>query len=159
MENTFNPIKTIKLINKESLLTKVYESNLDSFNVNVLITKAEKEDLSETEFNTLKQIFETVIIKKKAYLDEFNKIKDKRVTNRRYGKVQIIEDIKNQNNIPTEVQLTMLSLAELKRDCATLQGRGVSDHYKGTSKISLSDHKKIRSAIRTLQVQLDSILK
>ena len=68
-------------------------------------------------------------------------------TPRRYGKIQIEKDIINQGGFATELQKTMLSLNELKSLYINLQGKGTSDHYKNTSKISNADGKTIRLAI------------
>lgn len=77
---------------------------------------------------------------------------------RRYGKVQIEKDIIEQCGIPTELQKTMLSLNELKSAYINLQGKGTSDYYRCSSKISVSDGKNIRSAISEFLKQVEHIL-
>lgn len=79
-------------------------------------------------------------------------------TPRRYGKIQIENDIITQGGVTTELQKTMLALNELKSAYINLQGKGTSDHYRGTSKISVADGKKIRYAIREFVKQVEHIL-
>lgn len=79
-------------------------------------------------------------------------------TPRRYGKIQIENDIITQGGVTTELQKTMLSLNELKSAYINLQGKGTSDHYRGTSKISDVDGKKIRSAINEFAKNVEHIL-
>lgn len=57
-------------------------------------------------------------------------------TPRRYGKIQIEKDIITQGGVATEIQKTMLALNELKSAYMNLLGKGTSDRYRGTSKIS-----------------------
>lgn len=74
------------------------------------------------------------------------KIENKK-TPRRYGKIQIEKDINKQGGVATEIQKTMLALNKLKSLYINLQGKGTSDQYKRTSKISVTDGRIIRSAI------------
>lgn len=78
-------------------------------------------------------------------------------TPRRYGKIQIEKDIISQGGIVTELQKTMLALNELKSLFLNLHGKGTSDHYKKTSKISVADGKKIRSAISDFKEKVKHI--
>ena len=82
---------------------------------------------------------------------------EKAKTPRRYGKTQIEEDIIKQNGVATELQKTMLALNVLKSLYINLQGKGTSDHYKGTSKISVADGKIIRSAISDFEKEIKHI--
>ena len=78
-------------------------------------------------------------------------------TPRRYGKIQIENDIITQGGVTTELQETMLAINELKSLYINLQGKGTSDHYKGTSKISVADGKMIRRAISVFEKQVKHI--
>ena len=154
----FNTVKTIKLINKESLLKQVYETKSSDFNVSKLTEQAINHELADDVIQTLNDIYESVILIKKEYLDQYEKLVEKEKTPRRYGKNQILKDIEEQGGVATETQNTGLKLADLKAMLGTLQMRGVSDHYKGTKKLTRDNNRKIRSAIRDLEKALKPIL-
>ena len=159
METTeFNTVKTIKLINKDSLLKKVYESKNLTFDGNKLNDEATNNKLGDKALQTLKDIFESVILQKKSFIEQYEKIQVKDKSQRRYGKIQILKDIEAQNGKPTEVQSTMLLLGDLKAMLGTLQLRGVSDHYNGTTKFSRDNNRKIRSAVRAFEKSIRPVL-
>lgn len=76
---------------------------------------------------------------------------------RRYGKIQIEKDIIAQGGFITDTQKTMLALNRLKSMFMNLQGKGASDQYRSTSKISLADGKKIRVAIHEFKKEIEHI--
>jgi hypothetical protein len=154
----FNTVKTIKLINKDDLLKKVYESKNSNFDGNKLKKQAVNNNLADEAINTLKDIFESVILQKKSFVDQYNKIEEKDRIPKRYGKQQILKDVKAQGGEATETQKTGLLLADLKAMLGTLQQRGISDHYKGTSKLTRDNNRKIRKAIRAFEKDVRPIL-
>ena len=78
-------------------------------------------------------------------------------TPRRYGKVLIENDILKQNGESTELQKTMLALNDLKSMYINLNGKGTSDRFKGTNKISDADGKTIRAIVRTFRKKTEHI--
>lgn len=68
------------------------------------------------------------------------------------------KDILNQGGVVTPLQSTILNLASLKTLNCNLMGKGVSDHYKGTKKLSDDNLKVINSAIRDFQNKIKKIL-
>jgi len=146
MEVEFNAVKILKLVNKDTLLKSVYNEDNEPFNLKALTTQAIDETLSDDILGSLKSIFD-VICNRDTYLEDYNKIEDEK-RYRRYGKIQIQKDIIAQDGIATEIQLTMLSLGELKSAQINLQGKGTSDHYYDTEKISVKEGKAIRAAVR-----------
>jgi len=155
----FNAVKTIKLINKDTLLKNVFNSNDLEFNQMTLLSKAKTNSLDEPSLTLLNDIFETVIKNRDTYLSEYNKIKATESHPRRYGKRQIDRDIVSQGGQATGTQLTALSVNDLKNMFLTLENKVVSDHYRNVGNISDADGKLVRAAIRTLAKQLEPILK
>jgi len=160
MNNTleFNTLKTIQLINKDKILKRVYSNKSGSFDYVSLKEGIITKSIGNDEINIIKDLFETIIIPSPQYSEAYNKIKEEKLP-RRYGKVQIMADIQKQNGIPTNLQNTMLLLAELKAINCTLLDKGVSDHYKGTNKLSDADLRNISASIRDLKKKLEPILK
>lgn len=155
----FNTIKTIKLINKDSLLQKVYSAKYEDYKFIPLLTSAEANTLADKAIDTLRSIYESIILTSTTHSELYNKIETEVKTPRRYGKTQINADIKAQGGKATPLQETMLLIADLKAICSTLSDRGVSDRYRGTEKLTLENQRKIKAAIRNLQTQLNPILK
>ena len=155
----FNTIKTLKLINKEPLLKIVYENNSASWTFTKFKELETKNELPNEVTQKLKDIFNDLILVNDAFIEEYGKIEEKESTPRRYGKVRILKDIETQGGIPTDIQSSGLFLADVYAAVGNLQCKGVSDHYKGTKKLSKENHKQIRAASRTFLKQLKHITK
>jgi len=155
----FNTIKTIKVIQKDGMLQKVYNAKTDNFNFTKLLSEAEANTLADETIKTLNDIYVSIILIDDAQFDVYEKINGTRTTPRRYGKNQIKVDVEAQGGIPTSAQESMLLLGDLKAMTSTLLNRGVSDRYKGTVNFSDADHRKIKSAIRELKKSLLPVLK
>ena len=153
----FNTIKTIKLINKDSLLQKVYNNTCDKYNYNSLLSSAEANILAEDTIKTLKDIYESIVLRSEQHSDIYVKIEIKNLKPRRYGKVQILADIKEQGGVATSLQETMLELADLKKIQGTLSSRGVSDRFNGTEKLTEAKQRIIKAAIRDLKKKLKAV--
>jgi hypothetical protein len=158
METDFNTIKTIKLINRETLLKNVYNSSNEVFNLQKLSTQAVKETLSNDVIGSLKAIFEDLICHRDDYLEIYKEIPVKEKTPRRYGKTQILKDIKEQGGVATGNQQYMLALNEVKSAYINLQGKGTSDRYCGTTKISESEGRAIQAAVLTFMKKVKPML-
>jgi hypothetical protein len=155
----FNSVRTIKTINKDGMLKKVYNGKCEDFNFTKLLTAAESNTLADKAIETLKDIFDTIVVGSDEHVEIYNAVEVKTKTPRRYGKNQINIDIETQGGVPTSAQESMLLLGDLKAMTSTLLNRGVSDRYKGTTNFSDADHRKIKSAIRELKKSLAPVLK
>lgn len=153
----FSPIKTIKLIYREPLLSKVFNSDGEHTR-DSLLKQATADSLPVNVLATLEGIYENAIITRTSFIEEYDKVVEVDKTPRRYGKVKIQEDIVDQGGISTEIQKTMLALNDLKSMWMNLDGKGVSDHYRHTSKITDEEGKIIRAAIRTFRNKTQDIL-
>ena len=156
----FNPIKVIKLINKDKLLKKVYElKTSEDYNHNKTLSLAEANKLADETITILQDIYDSIVIQ--SHQKEYNEIKEKTEVKikRRYGKNEIKADVEAQDGVATSEQETMLLLADLKAINSTLLDRGVSDIFRGTEKITEANHRTIKSAIRDLKKKLAPVLK
>jgi len=155
----FNAFKTIKLINKETLLKSVYNASQEDFNYMALKKAVDESSLSPEKIASLKNIFDNIIQPKKLYSSQYVELEAKESTPRRYGKVQILADIATQGGIPTNEQTMMLSLNDLKSMFLNLHNKGTSDHFKGTTKLSEADARVINAAVLTFKKKISPILK
>jgi len=156
----FNAIKTIKVINKDTLLQKVYAGKSDDgYHFVKLIDAAKANTLSTTQVELLKHIFQKIILFSDIHIKLYIESKEvRRKTPTRYGKQQLQDDIANQGGIPTTIQSTLLDIAALEKHKQTISYRCIQDHYKGSNKISDEQHQKIQEAVRTFNMALEEIL-
>lgn len=157
----FNPIKVIKLINKEQILQRVHINHTGEYVFNTLLNSAEKNTLTPKEIESLETIFKDVVLVSDRHKELYEGIKmsTKSETPRRYGKTQVLNDIKTQGGKATPFQETALEIADLKAIAGTLNIRITSDRYKGTEKLSEEKQRKIKAAIRDFKIKLGPILK
>jgi hypothetical protein len=158
-ELEFSTIKTIKVINKDSLLQTVYSAKFEKYNHSKIIDEAYANQLADGAIEALRDIYDSIILHSDFHTTIYNTVTIEKSTPRRYGKKHIQEDIKTQNGVATPLQETMLLLADLKAVTATLHDRGVSDRFKGTEKFDDAKLRKINSAIRDLKIKLTPVLK
>ena len=154
----FNTIKTIKLINRNGLLQKVYNGKGVKFNYSTVIDLAKNGELPDDITKTLSDIFKSIIYVSPTHGKMYDKIKIEDTTPRRYGKAQVMAELKAQDGEANGVQTTALSLATLKAIQGTLNARITSDRYKGTEKLTDDKQRVINSAIRDLELKLKDIL-
>jgi len=154
----FNPVKILKLINKDNLLKSVYNEDNEPFNLKALTTQAVSETLSDDTLGSLKSIFDEVICHRDTYIEDYLNMDAVDKTPRRYGKTQILKDIKDQDGQKTVLQSGMISLNELKSAYINLQGKGTSDRYKNTEKLSEKEWKAINAAVRTFMKSVKPML-
>jgi len=155
----FNIVKTIKLINKEPLLNEIFKTDYPDFNHMNYKDKAEKGTLGKKVEDSIEEIFTSIIKNREEFLSEYETIEVVEATPRRYGKVQINKDIEEQDGIANDLQLMMLDVNDLKSMQINLIGKGTSDRYKGTEKLSNADIKVIRAAILTFKKKVLPITK
>ena len=92
-------------------------------------------------------------------------IKDKVSSNkendvpRRYGKVKILSDIKEQDGKATNAQLTALAVNDLKNIYVNLSRRLIKDMLLEDKILTDEDMREIRSAIKIVEAKLKKILK
>jgi hypothetical protein len=155
----FNTIKTIKTIQKDGLLQKVYKAKHNSFNYVILITDAKKNTLSSKSIEVMKDIFDEIVKVSDVHSTIYENVNINDATPRRYGKTQINADITEQGGVTSSLQSAMLESAKVKATNATLIDRGTSDRYKGTNKLSEDDLRVIKAASRDYINKISSILK
>ena len=155
----FNTIKTIKLINKDNLLKRVYSNQEGDFIYVNLIAKAKKNVLTKKNVKTLKDIYQSIILTSQTHREVYDKLKIKDSKPRRYGKIQINKEIAEQGGEVSGLQSTMLELADLKAITSTLLSRGTSDRFNGTNKFDEETQRKIKAIIRDVKVKLNPIIK
>lgn len=80
-------------------------------------------------------------------------------TPRRYGKVAILEDIKNQGGKPTNVQLAALEVNDLKNIYVNLTSRLINDMLTKKKCLTDEDYREIRAAIKIVKNKINPILK
>ena len=78
---------------------------------------------------------------------------------RRYGKVKILSDIKEQGGKATNPQLTALAVNDLKNIYVNLSNRLIKDMLLEDKILTDEDMREIRSAIKIVEAKLKLILK
>jgi hypothetical protein len=78
---------------------------------------------------------------------------------RRYGKVKILSDIKEQGGKATNPQLTALAVNDLKNIYVNLSNRLIKDMLLEDKILTDEDMREIRSAIKIVEAKLKNILK
>ena len=155
----FNALRTLKVINKDNLLQKVYINKAGNYGYTTLMSSAQANELADDVLTVLEDIFKEIIVKSDSHKKLYSEVTLKEKNPRRYGKAQIEADIKKQDGKATPLQKTMLALAKLKAMNGNLAMKGVSDQFKGTEKLSKSDLRTINAAIRDFEKKIKPILK
>lgn len=154
----FNTIRTVGTINKDSMLKRVYEKKLGEHNHAKLKEQAANNQLADETIEFLKSVFVDVILQKPELIDTYNKVELNTTTPRRYGKVQIMNDIDTQGGVATNLQNTSLNVSDLKTITLNIAAKLTSDHYRGTKNFSNDDLKSINALIRDFKKKSESIL-
>jgi len=79
----FNIVKTIKLINKEPLLTEIFKSDYPDFNHMNYKEKAENGTLAKDASDSIEEIFNSIIKHREEFLNEYETIEVVEATPRR----------------------------------------------------------------------------
>jgi SpoVK/Ycf46/Vps4 family AAA+-type ATPase len=158
-ELEFNAIKTIKVINKDTLLQTVYSAKVENYQRNEILEKAKTNELNEKQIEGLKDIFDTIILHSDFHTTIYNTMKIKDATPKTYGKIKLLKDIEKQDGKPTAEQTTLLLLADIQRIKNTTTYNCISDYYKQTNKISPEQHQQIIKASKTFIEALEPLLK
>jgi len=184
----FDPIITIGVIEKDSDLTEVFKEDIN-LPFPILYRLAKEDGLSEETKELLESIFDKVILAKPNLIESYkrlggqfsvaepvhgNEIKEKveqvkstkpgnevKESNlpRRYGKVKILSDIKEQGGKATNAQLTALAVNDLKNIYVNLSNRLIKDMLLEDKILTDEDMRDIRSAIKIVEAKLKHILK
>lgn len=154
----FNTIRTVGTINKDSMLKRVYEKKLGEHNHAKLKEQAVNNKLADETIDFLKSVFVDVILQKPELIDAYNKVELSTKTPRRYGKVQITNDILAQGGVPSKLQTASLNVSDLKTITLNIAAKLTSDHYRGTKNFSSDDLKDINALIRDFKKKSELIL-
>jgi hypothetical protein len=179
----FDLLNTLALMNEEVSLSGLLKGKTD-LTLPTLITTAKKGLISEDLNKYIEDIFNKIIINREQYLDRYRYLSTKEVVAeakpkpnkqpkedekefklpRRYGKDDIVDDIKDQGGKPTELQTAMLCLNDIKNLTIRLQNRGISDIFTdkgviiGDKKLSSKDCRNIISTTETILKKLKPIV-
>ena len=118
--------------------------------------------VTETIEKVVEEIPETEEIAEEPIKDIIkDKVSSKKETDvpRRYGKVKILSDIKEQGGKPTNPQLTALAVNDLKNIYVNLNNRLIKDMLLEDKILTDEDMRDIRSAIKIVENKLKVILK
>ncbi len=161
---TFNPIKTLDVIESDSNLLRMFKEDI-SIDINTLRTNLEHGLQSEST-KYLNQIFEKIILTKKELLNKYNslsdtpvKVKKEKKLPRRYGKVQILNDIKKNGGKATDIQRAMLSVNELRNQYVNLSSKLIKEYLTNKKVLSNSDYRDIIAVVETVEKKLAPIFK
>ncbi len=183
---TFDPIITIGVIEKDEDLTDVFKEDIN-LPFPILYRLAKEDGLSSETKELLESIFDKVILAKPNLIESYKRlasqgpiepileveaiedkvsliekpgkeIKEKAVP-RRYGKVKILEDIKEQGGKASNQQLTALAVNKLKNIYCRLNARLVKDMLLEDKILTDEDMRDIRSAIKIVESKLKHIIK
>ena len=158
-EGDYNHIRIIKLINKDSLLQKVYTGSVEKWQFRKLIEAAKDDRLTPEQSKGLENIYVSVLYSSEFHMELYNDTKEvRRKTPTRYGKKDLQADIAAQDGKATPIQETLLLVAELTTLKDRLSKRCINDHYRGTEQIPEDDHSKIQEFLKGFNTQLKLLL-
>jgi hypothetical protein len=183
---TFDPIITIGVIEKDTDLTEVFKEDIN-LPFPILYRLAKEDTLSAETKELLESIFDKVILAKPNLIESYkrlggqisivdvvepiaeepikdiieDKVSSKKENDipRRYGKVKILSDIKEQGGKATNPQLTALAVNDLKNIYVNLSNRLIKDMLLEDKILTDEDMRDIRSAIKIVENKLKVILK
>ena len=127
-------------------------ANQNSIEINVVEPVVEEKETIEP------VIIEPVIIEPAPVVKVKKETKESTLP-RRYGKVKILEDIKEQGGKATNQQLTALAINDLKNMYVNLSNRLIKDMLLEDKVLTDEDMRDIRSAIKIVESKLKHILK
>ncbi len=136
----FDLYKTLYLIKTNDDLFSVYEMGIsDSLDETLFFIK--NNSLSESVYGYLHEIFTSIILVEEKYLTIYNSINHSYETPkqivvsksfilpRRYGKNNIIKDIKSENRKSTQIERTMFAINEIKNVYCNLERKLIHDLF------------------------------
>jgi hypothetical protein len=116
------------------------------------------EPISETIEEVSEEIPKNVEIVEEPIKDKVSSNKESELP-RRYGKVKILADIKEQGGKATNPQLTALAVNDLKNIYVNISNRLIKDMLLEDKILTDEDMREIRSAIKIVEAKLKHILK
>jgi hypothetical protein len=171
-EVKFDVVNTLLLISSDEDLMDMYNQKY-KVDIKLTIISAKQGSLKDGAVEYFKGIFENVILIRKVYLDSYTQmgsgieaiakpvVKSKtnsgNTTPRRYGKVEIMKDVAQQNGKMSEPQRMLLKNNDLKNIYARLNHKGISTIF-GDTELSDKECRDIIGAITTLETILKNIL-
>ncbi len=181
----YSEVVTITLIEQTDLASIYGDEFKPSYHIFRALAK--QDQLKEETKETLKGIFDNIILTREDYISKYIRIakgdviveepikleeqskavvhktvapKKERALPRRFGKVEINKYIKEkQNGIPTNVQTAALACNDLKNIFVNVNNRLINDMLADRKILVDEDYRKITATIRTLHNQLKPILK
>lgn len=177
-ELIFDPIKTLFVIEKDTILTEIFLSGFTKLSIDDLKKLAVSNNLTLDTIERLTDIFNNIIIKNKTPKELYIKapsshesapnievisekktiVKKNRKLPKHYGKKRILEDMQNNNGV-TELDRAMLALNTLRNLYTKLKNRGIKDKTNNTKLLSDTDCRDIIATVRIVENKVNNILK
>ena len=166
LEDVKMSFNMIKLLSKENNLNEVSKLKIYEFFDKIILTNKNYIDKYKRLISheiTTNNVIEEPTNNSDMVVDELKnkEIKEKKENKlpRRYGKNSILKDIEKQGGKPTNVQLTALSVNELKNTYVNLNSRLIKDMLMDKPILTDEDYRDIRATITLLNNKLKNILK
>lgn len=173
----YDEISAINVIESDDSLKTIFSEEV-TLSFNVLRNLSVENKLNDKTKELIKNLFEKVILTKqslferyKTFLTEKNDvIENKQAVDvqkneskvklpKWYGKDKITKDIKNQNGVATNAQLTALAVNDLKNIYIRLNSRVIHDMLSGSPNLTDEEYREIRATITILKNKMKPIFK
>lgn len=177
----YHELITIGVIESDEDLSSIFKEDVN-LTYNVVRTLSKENKLNSETKELIRGLFDSLICTKPEYIDKYlrllnsdtldsettedtikkiNVVSENKdgVLPRRYGKLNILKDIETQGGKATPTQRAMLKVNDLKNIYVNLSARGIKDMLGGSNLLSDEDCRKIVSAIKIVERQLEGILK
>lgn len=161
----YDSLKTLIIVENNADLLEIFQEDI-KIEIPLLKLMAEKGSLSNNIEALLEAIFNSIILNKQRYIDEYSLIegcgtghKSRKVLPRRYGKVQILQDIEKSGNKPTDLQRAMLAINDLRNIYVSLTNKCITDYFNESKKLDDTHCRDISAAVASIKKKLTPILK
>jgi hypothetical protein len=164
-EPFFDSFKVLYVIENNPVMDDIFRDGDNNLSYAMLRTMAKNNTLNENILGNLKEMFDRIILKNEGPLNEYlsyTDVKIKKYENKlpkHYGKKQILEDIKENDNYKTELDRAMLALNDLRNMYSKLKNRGIKDKKQGTNYLNKEACRDIIASVRIIENKLAHILK
>jgi len=163
-EVTFDLVSTLTVIGSDDSLLSLFEQKFNT-DIKLMVTSAKKGVLDSEAEKFIKNIFESVIMKRREYVEQYARVfgkstpkaeptKESEQKPRRYGKQKILADIEEQGGEITEIQRMMLEVNDLKNIVAKLNRKGKAQLLGDTEVLTDKQCREVIGVIRTLKNKL-----
>lgn len=156
----FNAYKALAVVEADKDLSGIFRDDIKT-DYALLRPMAQTNTLPDNVSKILKNLFEKVILTQKALISIYQKVevaKKERKLPRRYGKVQLMEDIKKNGGKKTDLQRAMLSINELRNIYVNLLARCIKDYIGEAGLMSASECRDIVATVETVKKKLKPVL-